>query len=39
MPARTHDDALFRTLIATAVDGIIVIDERGTVSIFNTACE
>ena len=39
IPAGTHDDALFRTLIATAVDGIIVIDERGAVSIYNAACE
>jgi two-component system sensor kinase FixL len=32
-------DALFRTLIATAVDGIIVIDERGNIRIYNAACE
>src|SRR5882724_11924181 len=32
-------DALFRTLIATAVDGIIVIDERGLIGIYNAACE
>ena len=32
-------EALFRTLIATAVDGIVVIDSSGTVSIFNAACE
>ena len=34
-----RNDALFRTLIATAVDGIIVIDERGIISIYNDACE
>ena len=34
-----HSDALFRTLIATAVDGIIVIDARGTIAIYNPACE
>src|SRR5882672_1869989 len=34
-----HGDALFRTLIATAVDGIIVIDARGTIAIYNSACE
>ena len=32
-------DALFRTLIATAVDGIIVIDVNGSVHVYNTACE
>ncbi len=33
------DDSLFRTLIATAVDGIMVIDERGIVQVYNNACE
>lgn len=33
------DDSLFRTLLATAVDGIMVIDERGIVQVFNHACE
>jgi two-component system, LuxR family, sensor kinase FixL len=32
-------DALFQTLIATAVDGIMVIDEMGTVQVYNGACE
>jgi two-component system sensor kinase FixL len=32
-------DSLFQTLIATAVDGIMVIDERGTVQVYNDACE
>ena len=32
-------DALFRTLITTAVDGIIVIDGRGTIQIYGAACE
>jgi len=32
-------DALFQTLIATAVDGIIVIDGRGTIQIYSAACE
>jgi two-component system sensor kinase FixL len=32
-------DALFRTLIATAADGIIVIDVKGTIQVYNTACE
>jgi hypothetical protein len=30
MPSRSND-ALFRTLTATAADGIIVIDERGLI--------
>src|SRR5437763_752964 len=32
-------DALFRTLIATAVDGIIVIDAKGVVESYSSACE
>ena len=32
-------DALFRALIATAVDGIIVIDVHGTIQVYNAACE
>jgi len=32
-------NALFEALIATAVDGIVVIDARGTVQIYNAACE
>jgi two-component system, LuxR family, sensor kinase FixL len=35
----TASDALFRTLIATAVDGIIVIDVKGSVQVYNAACE
>ena len=34
-----QDETLFRTLIATAVDGIIVIDARGLVQVYNAACE
>jgi two-component system sensor kinase FixL len=34
-----HGEALFQTLIATAVDGIVVIDENGLVEIYNAACE
>jgi two-component system sensor kinase FixL len=33
------NDALFRTLIGTAVDGIMVIDEHGVVLVYNPACE
>ncbi len=32
-------DALFSALLSVAADGIIVIDERGTVKIYNRACE
>src|SRR5215510_9288569 len=32
-------DALFRVLIATAADGIIVIDAKGTIQVYNAACE
>jgi two-component system, LuxR family, sensor kinase FixL len=32
-------DALFRTLIGTAADGIIVIDVKGTIQVYNAACE
>lgn len=32
-------DTLFEALIATAVDGIIVIDELGTVQVYNRACQ
>jgi two-component system, LuxR family, sensor kinase FixL len=38
-PGGMHGDAsLFRTLIATAVDGIMVIDEQGFVQVYNDAC-
>ena len=32
-------DEAFRTLIATAVDGIIVIDIEGRILVYNAACE
>lgn len=34
-----QDDALFQTLIATAVDGIMVIDGKGLVEVYSGACE
>lgn len=34
-----HRASLFQALFDTAVDGMIVIDERGTVRLFNRACE
>ena len=40
MPAEEQKhDVLFRTLIATVVDGIMVIDGTGIVQIYNNACE
>lgn len=33
-----RDDSLFRALIKTAVDGIMVIDEVGTLQVYNDAC-
>lgn len=39
MTTAAHTDALFRTLIATAVDGIIVIDVKGSIQVYNAACE
>jgi two-component system sensor kinase FixL len=33
------DDSLFDALIGFAVDGIMVIDERGIVRVYNKACE
>ena len=39
MTEQRHTDALFRTLIATAVDGIIVIDMKGSIQVYNAACE
>lgn len=35
----SQNDTLFRTLIATAVDGIIVIDAKGVIQVYNAACE
>jgi two-component system sensor kinase FixL len=37
--ASANADTLFRTLIETAVDGIIVIDGKGNIQIYNAACE
>jgi two-component system sensor kinase FixL len=34
-----EDDSLFSVLVGTAVDGIMVIDERATVRFYNDACE
>ncbi len=37
--APASDEVYFRAVIDTAVDGVIVIDSRGTVQVFNPACE
>jgi two-component system sensor kinase FixL len=37
--SKLGNDQLFRALIATAVDGIVVIDDAGTIQIYNQACE
>lgn len=37
--SKADEDALFQTLITTAVDGIMVIDEFGHVRVYNRACE
>jgi two-component system sensor kinase FixL len=34
-----NSDVLFRTLIATAVDGIMIIDERGIIKVYSDSCE
>lgn len=36
---RGSDDSMFDALIGFAVDGIMVIDERGIVRVYNKACE
>ena len=35
----SNNDALFRALIGATVDGVVVMDGRGAIRIFNTACE
>jgi len=37
--AETTADSLFEALIATAVDGVVVIDAHGVVEVYNPACE
>ncbi|MEI9931377.1 MAG: PAS domain S-box protein [Rhizomicrobium sp.] len=34
-----NSDVLFRTLIATAVDGIMIIDEMGIIKVYSDSCE
>lgn len=33
------DDSLFETVVAAAINGVLAINERGLISVFNTACE
>src|SRR5579862_5069846 len=39
MPNGSDDSSLFAALVAFAVDGIMAIDEKGTVRVYNKACE
>ena len=39
MPNSSDDTSLFAALVAFAVDGIMAIDEKGTVRVYNKACE
>lgn len=34
-----HDDGLFETLLDTAADGVMVIDEQASILVYNRACE
>jgi two-component system sensor kinase FixL len=36
---KESDESLFRALLTTAVDGIMVIDDRGTIQVYNPACQ
>jgi two-component system sensor kinase FixL len=38
-PLREEGDSLFESLIGMAVDGIMMIDEKGVVRVYNRACE
>lgn len=38
-PKESDDKSLFDALVAFAVDGIMAIDEKGTVRVYNKACE
>lgn len=38
MPA-SRDETRFRAVVDTAVDGVILIDEKGTIRMFNPACQ
>jgi two-component system sensor kinase FixL len=38
-PNKSDDNSLFDALVAFAVDGIMAIDEKGTVRVYNKACE
>lgn len=40
LPQSTQwDDTLFETVVAAAINGVIAINDRGLISVFNTACE
>src|SRR5262245_51453306 len=35
----THEQSRFRAVVNTAVDGVILINDRGIILMFNPACE
>ena len=37
--AASQDETRFRAVVDTAVDGVILIDEKGTIRMFNPACQ
>jgi two-component system sensor kinase FixL len=38
-PAPQWDDSLFETVVAAAINGVVVINDRGLIKVFNSACE
>ncbi len=38
-PASQWDDSLFETVVAAAINGVLVINDRGLITVFNSACE
>jgi two-component system, LuxR family, sensor kinase FixL len=39
LPDSQWDDSLFETVVAAASNGVLVINDRGLISVFNSACE
>ncbi len=38
-PNLQWDDSLFETVVAAAINGVLVINDRGQINVFNSACE
>lgn len=38
-PASQWDDSLFETVAAASINGVLVINDRGLITVFNAACE